>query len=392
MADKIITFTSESPCACCGGTAPSNCDCVNKVPNDLGFSPWLYPDFASVQASLAAFVASCAAWAWELPEDGLPAPTTFTADVSTPDALDLAITYAGGIVEILIVVGIAVEEHTSLTVVFTAARDGIEVISCSGQVRNCSDEALVKSASADGSSGTFHLNNIPAGQYFLELIAFASGEPMTSATFSVTADHTMLVLPVVGKWDDSGTTREVEACPRLQLPPLVEISDTWYADQTAAQAALDDEVSNCVGYAADPASYVSFAATDGGSSLTLAGVTGASQPEFAAWGSINAADGATLSIAFTVAASAGTPSGQASIYDRLGGLVETLSGASPLVSSALAYPGRYIIKVMAASNNPAAALTTASFVITSSGAMTVNPVQALYDAGLICPARLECTP
>lgn len=224
------------------------------------------------------------------------------------------------------------------------------------------------------------------GEYIL-ILTF----PLGSLDWTIEPSDTMWVNPIVGFWDDAGTPRELEACPHLFLPPLTEFNDDWYADLTSAQSAIDDETSNCVGYAPDASSYVTFTATDGGSSLSLDGVTGLSQPRFEAWGSVNVIGGETISVAFSVAASIGVTSASAFIYDQGGNLVETLTGGSPLVSGAIPFSGRYTIKVVASSNNPLASLSVADFDITSSGDITVNTVQALYDIGLVCPARLDCS-
>lgn len=222
--------------------------------------------------------------------------------------------------------------------------------------------------------------------YILWLITGGNVVPWT-----VTCSDTWLVNPLMVQWDDGGTRRNLEACPHLLLPILTEVNGAWYVSEAAAQAALDDEVSNCVGYAPDPSTYSTFTATEvAGVSLTLSGTTGASQPSFTAWGSVNAEVGETLNIAFTVAASGGTETGMAEIYSVEGILLETLTGATPLVSSALPYSARFIVKIVGQSDDPTASLSTASFEITSSGTITINPVEALYDIGMECPKRLAC--
>jgi hypothetical protein len=237
-------------------------------------------------------------------------------------------------------------------------------------------------------TGTWTVS-IPAdGVYVLEL-GFLGHPDGTAVTSTVTnsSDDTMTANPIIALWDDSGTTRQLWACPKLLLPPLTESTGDWYADETEAQAAIDDYTSNCVGYIESLTNITTFTATDGGTSLTLAAVltVGATSAP-AMWGGVNAVGGQTITI--TATAGTGTPSLSAFIYDDTGTLVEASgSVASPWVSSALPYTGRYTIKVTTSSTLATVALAAA---ITSSGALSVNQVQARYDIGLECSANLDC--
>jgi hypothetical protein len=78
------------------------------------------------------------------------------------------------------------------------------------------------------------------------------------------------------------------------------------------------------------------------------------------------------------------------IYDDTGTLVEDSSfiPGPTFTSSPLPYTGRYTVLVIVASD--AGGGTNASGVVTSSGTMSVNPIQARYDLGLTCAGTLDC--
>jgi len=237
------------------------------------------------------------------------------------------------------------------------------------------------------------------------------------AAFTYISDKTAnLFLPVIAQWDDSGTTRKLEACPKLYLPPLTDSTGEWYADCGEASSAISDMTSNCVAYTdIPPDDYLafSFSGTNGGSSLTF---NAAAQDDedtevylIALTGSINAEAGQTLSMAWSYAASASDPLNTQGasiafyVTDDAGSLVDfihydlpepTPSDSGTLTSIALPYTGRYTVSAHAGSTYVALPGETVDYsllaTITSSGTLTVNPIQALYDAGLDCPARLNC--
>jgi len=236
-------------------------------------------------------------------------------------------------------------------------------------------------------------STIPAdGEYWI-FVNFASGYGTTTATSSaawtIISDDTMLVNPVIALWDDSGTTRRLWACPKLLLPPLTEDSGTWYADCAAADAVLTDadQVSNCVGFCEGGPGLTAFTATDGGTSLTLATTHGSAvSVSQTCWGGVNAEDGETITATATVGA--GTAGLVVNIYDDTGTLVESSgSVSSPWTSAALPYTGRYTISVIV---DTSSTTTTFSAVISSSGTMSVNEIQARYDLSLTCAATLDC--
>lgn len=174
----------------------------------------------------------------------------------------------------------------------------------------------------------------------------------------------------------------------MLLPPMTESTGEWYANCSAANTDLAGTlVSNCVGFIESLSGTQSFTATDGGTSLAFAFADSSGLPPAspAIWGGFNAVGGQTVSVAYV-----NYIGGDVDIYDDTGMLVETHTGTTtPFTFSALPYTGRYTIRLVL-SNDVDGPHTTATATVTSSGTMSVNPIQALYDIGLTCPARLNC--
>ncbi len=195
----------------------------------------------------------------------------------------------------------------------------------------------------------------------------------------------------------------IEACPRLRLAEQ--------ATEAQAQAMLDGTgpsgqlVSNCVGYC--PPGVVSpgvFTATDGGDNLEIeANFPGGSDGIFE--GSVNVLKGESIIVnyTFSIANSSGSPTDMVFVVVRNqdGALVDsdfavytTGSGTGSFVFPNLPYTGRYNLSLnnlrLFSSSSGVPTLDT-DFIISSSGELTVNPVQAVYDTGG-CPGLLECAP
>lgn len=250
---------------------------------------------------------------------------------------------------------------------------------------------LLDSDSSTATSGTLSVS-IPAdGIYVVRVGGGAVPGPPPSPTHSITNSDTLVLLPVIALWDDSGTTRQLEACPKMLLPPLTESTGTWYASCASASSDISSNSSNCVGYVESVSGLSSFTATDGGTSLALAQVF-VSSPSSGSkmWGSINAEAASTFAVALGGIFSGLPPSASfvVDIYDYMGTLVETSGsvGITTWISSALPYTGRYIVSVVGGGGNATAVTGT----FTSSGTMSVNQIQSLYDIGLDCSGRLNC--
>lgn len=224
---------------------------------------------------------------------------------------------------------------------------------------------------------------VVSGVAFGQGVEFIVGSGSTlTVELSVSAEH-LTLSPVFF----NGFESNYESCPRLLLPPLTEQTGNWYEDLDAAMAALDFASSSCLGYyeGSVPAAMAGFSATPGSNSLTLSVLT-VFQP-LSCWASVNAEHGETL----TITTSGGSLM-SGFLYDSDGALLEEFAlEPSPWTSASLPYSGRYTINIVDVSNEPPTPTSwPISAVVTSSGALSANPVQALYDVGAPCPDRLDC--
>lgn len=215
----------------------------------------------------------------------------------------------------------------------------------------------------------------------------------TTLSVTITPSSIYTVNPIIAQWDDSGTTRSLWACPKLLLPPLTESTGTWYASCADAATVLTDaqQVSNCIGYCEGTPD--TFTATDGGTSLSLtAAVTGVVDPRYSMWGGINAVAGATISAAFSYTNDHGSPTAGLTVYDDTGTQIFFGSAAGgTITSSALPYTGRYTIRLGGGRNDGVATdAFSVTGLVTSSGTMSVNEIQARWDGGLTCANLLDC--
>jgi hypothetical protein len=356
-------------------------------------------------------VGDCLVWV----QLGDGTPSSLSATIVSSTQIDVSATGVTGLV--VPIISITVDDETDLSIPWTVATTVFGVPSYNSfdillYVTRCSDNAIVASdsdsyAEQTSGSGTFSVTGLPAGTYTVVIQFIGFGTPTTTAEYSVVSSTSLVANPVIALWDDSGTTRQLWACPKLFLPPLTEDTGDWYADCAAADDVLTDalQVSNCVGFCESSPAPSSFTATDGGTSLTLDQAF-ASAPGLGAlmWGGVNLEAGETVTASYTSnGITLGPPFDpdyatglEMKIYDDAGTLVwsgNTYDGStpSPLVSSAVPYTGRYTISVQLACLTVfGACFTTCSAVITSSGTMSVNQIAARYDLGLDCSGLLNC--
>lgn len=254
-------------------------------------------------------------------------------------------------------------------------------------IYDCAGTALFNDFNLNNTSGTITYTVPAEGEYWVRVGFFGgfSTAPWTAGA-AVLSATTLTVNPVIALWDDSGTTRQLEACPKMLLPPLTESTGDWYADCASAATVMADplQVGNCLGYATGGPGMSSFGVVDGGTSVIIS--VGGSMG-VGTWVSVNLEAGKTLTV--TGAATSGVVTITAEIYDYNGTLLESsgIAVSSPWTSSALPYIGRYIIFCVVQSTVAGADTTNT---LTSSGTISANPIQSLYDVGLTCPARLNC--
>jgi hypothetical protein len=238
-------------------------------------------------------------------------------------------------------------------------------------------------------TGTVVLTAPSAGTYILEVRGNTEAfiDPITSVSLSFTATCSVsyTVSPVIALYDDSGTTRQLEACPKMLFPLRTESTGDWFASCADAATEITDKTSNCVGYCGD-APGNTFLATGGASfNFSLSGL-------FLVIGIFEGSASAEVGETFTLTGSGGTGVNTVglTIYDYAGVLVETVStsGTGTVTSSPLPYTGRYHLVMAITPATIPDSIFTAS--LSSSGTMSTNAIQALYDSSLSCPSRLNC--
>ncbi len=414
---------------CTQPPVPQDCSCalqIPMVPNSPNIDP--FPDYATASHWLSDYAGDCTVFAFPNSNrnstDENQDITTLTCNTAVSDQLTINETAdeitAAPVIDIY--ASINLKSGSILSFTWDESDDGTQedTFNVIFGLFNCSTGDQIDQVVFLGSprigSGAFAII-AEDGEYIISLTAGNQlfDNTTISCGFVLTCDDTMTINPVIALWDDSGTTRQLEACPVLTIPdPLSSVSA--YADETEASAALDDYTSNCVGFSAFPAATFdtySFVATDGGTSISLvfsgslvfpgAIIT----PQNALYGSVNAEGGETISFdwAFTTSGNHGGPGGSVEfrVYDNEGVLVDSTTiftsdgDSGTWVSAALPFSGRYTVFAQAVSNYVAIgsgdiADISLSLDVSSSGALTVNPIVALYANGDNCPSRLECNP
>lgn len=394
-----ITYTTPGACSCCG-TTPTACACYFPIPIGATNVNPPYSSYANAAAAITARVFDCRIYG---NDDSYTVTSTLGANsiaISGSQAIGAGNNGLTLWMAVSLKAGSTIQFDWVATAAGSATESDSEILI---QILKCDWSQLGTSLtdsdpSPSGFSGTltgpqnkFGPITIPSDDTYFLFLSFTSGYGSTTTSvavdWTVTADDTAAFQPVVALWDDSGTTRQLEACPKLYLPPLTESTGDWYVDCASASSAISTLISNCVGYIESKTNVTTFTATNGGATLTLAeALTAGATSCPTVWGSVNAVNAATLT--FTLTTGAGTAKVTVIIYDYTGTVVQS-SGlqSSPWASSGLPYHGRYFFSVAMSST-----LSTASYslVVSSSSTMTVNSVQAVYDVGLTCPARLNC--
>lgn len=358
-----------------------NVECALTIP--ALSSP--YANLADAQAGIAQRVSNCIGYI-----AGSATITSFSA--TNPSTTQLVL--AGGLMSntVRMYVSITVGPGTTnLTVPFSFALATTPASpTASIELFRPESEIVLMSDTVSAFNGTLHLLSIPAGTYVISV--FCSGLATTplsvSGTFTLNSSVAMIVNPVIALYSDSGT-KQLQACPKMLLPPISEgAGGSWYVNLAAAQAVLSNplRVSGCVGYSTGniSAPFTSFSATGSGGSLRF--TAGGFNPIFGSntgsmEGSLNITAGSTIT------ASTSGNFIQLYIYDENGSVIFNQNVSSSSISSdPIPNTGKYTIIVISAATPFVSSIT-----VNVSGGTSTNLIQALYDIGLDCPARLNCS-
>jgi hypothetical protein len=357
-----------------------------------------FSDYATAQVVLDTFVADCyAAW---LPvgfdSTELSATTTVNSSEIYFSVSGLVDTINSKTMYIYMPVTTA---GGNLTIQWTSTIQNTVSFSIDIVVRSC-DGTVIDSTSSEDVSGTF-VSSVSAGIYVVEFSSpvDVSVDNSNYLLDTIVSSSSFVPNPVLAEYDDSGTTRRLEACPKMLLPPDTEDTGDWYTDESEAQDSIDENVVSCIAYFVPlgfGASYTSRTASGGSSPSFSADVSGDSSPEV--WFSCNATKGQTITVDLSASytppegVDIGTSIGVA-IFDYEGNVLgdfndfdttTSLTGSFQLIAP---YSGRYVFNCSSfflESEEGAADFSV-------SGVDSTNQVQALYDVGLDCPARLNCS-
>jgi hypothetical protein len=425
MPDKVITSTGDCS-SCCGGEPPTECACALLIPELPGSGVTApYADYATAETAIADYVVDCLVF-----NNGQASVTPYdTYTVDTTTGIESTATKAassGTQGDMWAWVSVSLKAASTLTFSYNITNTGtsatclrataaIWVYTCSGDLVEFYDVGEQENST----SGTYGVAIASDGEYWVLMYGAAylwssceEEDPTNglNGTLGITSDDVMVVNPVIAQWDDSGTTRQLEACPRMLIPPLTESTGDWYADETEAQAAIDDNVEGCEIYSGFPiAGYTAFSAALVAGALTSSETSGDTEPaQLQLFFSFNLDTSATVTFAWSYSSTGdpGLDNGSAQVdlevLDSTGTQVWLDSSlfvpdteSDSFVSGTLP-PGRYTAIVSATSHYATdvgeSETTSLSGTFTpSSGSLTgPNPVQALFDVGLTCPSRLEC--
>lgn len=246
--------------------------------------------------------------------------------------------------------------------------------------------------------------NVPAAGTYTVWVSFSPWPNATtsSLSFSTTLPGAIRIInPVGAEYDDSGTTRQLQACPML-------IVGEAFSNQTEAQEFLDsEEISNCIGFHRTSVNGGEGLAS---SSFNLSGSTSVSITSSALTNfnpdpptgpllaqSILVGFSKTTSAPTSVTASFSFSHGSllvVNIYsqDNLGGLTFVGSGGSgdPII---VPYAGVFLIIIGTLGDNfdsPSGEYAMLDF----TASINISPltIGVLYSNGTDCPSRLSCAP
>jgi len=364
--------------------------CALFVPSQLE-SGGLFGSYIAAFNLLAARSNNCIGYGVSSNNSAL---ASFDVNNDTPNQLVLQGT-APDLDNVSMYASLTIPDATVMTFAFTL--DNAETTGATVVIKDIDGNTVYNHS---GSVSPFVAPSLDAGTYTIEVLATGPGLVGPAAgTFTITTSTSFVVNPVIGLWDDSGTTRQLEACPKMHLPPLIESTGLFYADCAEAAAIITERVASCLFYSLLYGTHYTNSAVGGLGNITLGttndipdgDVTGV-----AGWISINGTKDEVVTMDWSVSGGVGLDcGGLISVYDYAGNFLFSASdigGASgTAVTAALPYTGKFLISFdVSDEESPGPTLITSASAVISSPGLSANPMQALYQSGLSCPARLDC--
>jgi len=281
-------------------------------------------------------------------------------------------------------------------------------------------------ASSELQSGSLVINITETKTYTLTIVvgsnpdgAVVGDQPYVfSGTVTASADNDMTTNPFRIEYATGST---IEACPKHYIPSF---GNSYYANLTAAQAAIDTYVSNCVGffvgglypyYVGFTLTPASFSMNANGTSLTYKngkdGINSSPNASILYALIVSAATDATFNYSVegfdSPLSTSNRVSARVTLYDEDGteisnqsniGAYPTDPADNPVNSGSFVFnistAGKYYFSCAVANVADIAAQSCeyidGTYTISYSTAQEILDIQALYYGDLTCPDRLDC--
>jgi hypothetical protein len=383
-------FAAENPCVCCN--QPAECACALLIP-PFG-SP--YADYATAATAITDQTDGCVAFYEASTLGSLSA--SFDGTTLIMDGVDAAM---GPGASLNFWASVSLLAGETLSTAYAVTTDGTLSVDPIITLYRCDAATVVDTDTDAATSGTLTVTADVDGEYYILIQSAATGATNFSMDNSVTSSGAFTVNPVIALWDDSGTTRNLWACPKFILPTVTEPAGTWYADCTSAASVITDDTQSCLAYYKPDIGTWGSKSASGGSSLSMDGTLSGTSPNEGGtaemYGGIFGIGGDTLDLDYSVTTDDSTGTlVTVNVYDAetLAILFTDTDSGSGTVSGTFNYAlpntGRFIVRIVSGPTDEDSTSNAVSLDVSSSGTMAALEIQARYDLGLTCPATLNC--
>lgn len=412
-------FAPAQCVVCCVGVAPLTCQCALLIPityynSDFLFSG-VYDNVDTANNACANSVANCVAYCLENTRRGTL--TAFSANVATANVINVSVSMTAdanlGIYN-LWAASVNLNSGSTLSINCTiSGSSNANLYTTTAWLYKCDNNEVGVSAENVALPATIALpssgNVASSGEYYL-ILRSNTNETSVSSTvnYAVTCSNYLSANPVVSRFNDSGTTRLWEACPKLFVgpyyPTLVfenySIASDYITDST--------RIFNCVGYELSGAvkeGTGTFSATDYGSSIGFSG-TGTAVNYTSTYAIISAGTcglmlrgGSQLSAnySYSVSISPDTSEAQFGLSDAEGIEINSnfiTSPSSGTYNYTVPYSGKFYPSFLFAALKTNVANFSDSWTLTysSNAALDVVPMAAAYEnnPNTNCYRILDC--
>ena len=413
-------FAPAQCVVCCVGVAPLTCQCALLIPityynSDFLFSG-VYNNVDTANNACANSVANCVAYCLENTRRGTL--TAFSANVATANVINVSVSMTAdanlGIYN-LWAASVNLNSGSTLSINCTiSGSSNANLYTTTAWLYKCDNNEVGVSAENVALPATIALpssgNVASSGEYYL-ILRSNTNETSVSSTvnYAVTCSNYLSANPVVSRFNDGGTTRLWEACPKVFVAP-VNVPPIVFENYSTASAYLTDpnRVFNCVGYELSGVVQEgrgTFSATDYGSTIGFSGTcVAANFTTFYATGSAGACGlmlrgGSQLSAnySYSINISPDTSEAQFLLYDVEGIEINSNFVTSPnsgTYNYTVPYSGKFYPTFSFSGSKTNVANFSDSWTLTysSNAALDVLPMAAAYEnnPNTNCYRILDC--